>query len=149
MNYTYLWIALGALTMFMLGVLFVTVVEKIRDDQLRAQNKRDRDLRTAIDERIRSFNYHNRIVSLSQEARIMRGVINELEQKINAPKEEPKEVDPIIAGRSSTEITHDIRSHEVIYKSVELMKYLENIEQELKEVKSGLESLSYTNIGGR
>ena len=62
MNYTYLWLALGALTMFMLGALSLRVVQNIRDDQLRAQNKRDRELQYRIDNRISSYNYHDRIL---------------------------------------------------------------------------------------
>lgn len=62
MNYNYLWIALGALTMFTLGALSFRVVQNIRDDQLRAQNKRDRELQYRIDNRILSYNYHDRIL---------------------------------------------------------------------------------------
>ena len=149
MNYTYLWLALGALAMFVLGFLFRKAVENIEDEQIRAQNRRDRDLAYKIDERILSFGYGERIMSLKQDARTMRNAISRLNKKVNALKEEPKEDDPIVAGRSSTEITHDIRSHEVVYKGVELMEYLENIEKEIEEVKSGLESLNNTNIGGR
>ena len=149
MNYTYLWLALGALTMFTLGFLFRKVVENIEDDQIRAQNRRDRELAYKIDERILSFNYHDRIVSLNQAARTMQHAISKLEQRIGAAKEELKEDDPIVAGRSSTVITDNIKSHKVIYKGIELIEYLENIEKEIEEVKSGLESLNNTNIGGR
>ena len=149
MNYTYLWLTLGALTMFTLGALSLRVVQNIEDDQLRAQNKRDRDLAYRIDERILSFNYHDRIVSLSQDARTMQSAISKLEQKINTPKNENKEDDCVVAGRSSTVINHNVKNHKVIYKGVELIEYIENIEKEIKEVKSGLESLNNTNIGGR
>ena len=149
MNYTYFWLALGALTMFTLGALSLRVVENTRDEQLRAQNRRDRELAYKIDERILSFGYGERIMSLKQDARTMRSAISRLNKKVNALKEEPKEDDCIVAGRSSTVITDNIKSHEVIYKGVELIEYIENIEKEIKEVKSELENLSYTNIGGR
>ena len=149
MNYTYLWLALGALAMFVLGFLFRKVVENIEDEQIRAQNRRDREFRHRVDDRILSFNYHDRIVSLNQDTRAMQSAISRLNKKVNALKEEPKEDDPIVAGRSSTEITDNIVGHEVIYKGVELIEYIESIEKEIEEIKSGLESLNNTNIGGR